>query len=277
MNKIKPRHADKNELLSRITCVDAAALLGLRTVQKNGKLYLECPFHESILGKPDRNIGNCVSRQEDGYATCHCFACGGTGNPIRMTMAALSLDFCAATDYLAKCLAPDLLEERAFPERNDRGGKGYKPRRFFPYSRSDMQFIGLHTSDVLFSPVTECSSRMDGEIVRSYEQVTGHAYPWDMNDPDPTAESRTEYYLCEQVNDSLGDLYNEDKEMFFSITCGKAEEFAGLLKQRLALIRKTLPKGKARSVMEFELKKAIDRAESILERLTEDWEDMVPA
>lgn len=114
MKKIEKRmHADKERVLDEVSCIDAATELGLMMKEKSGKVYLECPFHEKMIGKPDRHIGNCVISKD--ARRCYCYACNGSGDAIEMVMAVEGLSFCEATDlyiplcFLLICLAVALL------------------------------------------------------------------------------------------------------------------------------------------------------------------------
>ena len=99
-------HASKKSVLESISCLDAAYALGLRTKIKGRYTYVECPFHTSRIGKPDKCIGNC--KISDNGKNCYCFSCNGSGNAIEMVMAYEGLNFCEATDWLAQTCAPEL-------------------------------------------------------------------------------------------------------------------------------------------------------------------------
>ena len=135
MKKIEKRmHADKERVLDEVSCVDAATELGLMMKEKSGKVYLECPFHEKMIGKPDRHIGNCVISKD--ARRCYCYACNGSGDAIEMVMAVEGLSFCEATDWLAERRAPHLLEDE---------NKKKTRRRKCPFSDEDFSSIGIHT------------------------------------------------------------------------------------------------------------------------------------
>ena len=141
------KHASYKDVLDAVSIEDACELNGIRI--RPGDKSVLCPFHEQRLGKPDRNFGNAFVRHgKNGYGVITCYACGGSGNAIDVTMAAQGMSFCEATDYLAAEKAPWLLNGKISLHKKDA----------FPFTDREMQLLGLGAKKPAFVPVGNADS-----------------------------------------------------------------------------------------------------------------------
>lgn len=117
--------------------LDALAMaeeLGLEVIRKGRNHYIRCPEHEKRLGKPDRNINNCII-DHDGY---HCFACGAHGNAIRLGQA-VGLSFVGSLEMAltaAGCDPADFQTDGYMPKEADT----------FPLTQEELDMIGLKST-----------------------------------------------------------------------------------------------------------------------------------
>lgn len=206
-------HADKKELLNKVSCIDAADALGLAIKMKSGTVYIECPYHENVLGKKDRHIGNCkISR--DGKR-CHCFACNGDGNAISMVMAAANLSFSDATDWLAERKAPELISKDWYCQSDTSHKK-------CPYSKNDFKKIGLHEGGDILVPVNISASKYEAKKTVN-DMKYSIVYPEQIGNRCPT-EKENFVIQCKRERVSLADLYITDIDAFFALVIPKAIE-----------------------------------------------------
>lgn len=202
-------HASKKDVLNSVSCLDTAYALGLRTKIKGRYTYVECPFHISRIGKPDKCIGNC--RISDNGKNCYCFSCGGSGNAIEMVMVYEDLNFCEATDWLAQVCAPDLLSDK---------WKNSISKKACPYTKEQFDVIGIHTESIPF-PVNMVSSKKtdrenlgNGELLYEeslHHQISG-SEKWNGN-----------ILVCKRSSLKIQDLYKEDQKNFYEIIIPKAK------------------------------------------------------
>ena len=243
MKKIEKRmHADKERVLDEVSCIDAATELGLMMKEKSGKVYLECPFHEKMIGKPDRHIGNCVISKD--ARRCYCYACNGSGDAIEMVMAVEGLSFCEATDWLAERRAPHLLEDE---------NKKKTRRRKCPFSDADFSSIGIHTTDVLL-PVGTSSSKYEaynrGNGTRKF---TDSAYQADGT-----------LLLCRKARISIQDIYFDSQSAFWSIVRPKAEEACKKYREQIRSLKQNVPDNILKELCLEELQHKMETAKKFL-------------
>ena len=242
MEKIKRMHADKNRVLNEVSCAETAIELGLMMKEKNGKIYLECPFHEKMIGKPDRHIGNCVI-SKDGHR-CYCYACNGSGDAIEMVMAVEGLSFCEATDWLAERRAPHLLEENV--------GKK-KSIQKCPFSDEDFSVIGIHTAEAIL-PTGICYSKYE-----AYNREDGRRNFTDiLYQPDGTL------LLCRKARISIKEIYFDSPSTFWSIVKPKAEEAFKLYREQIRSMKQNVSENDLREMCIDELRLKMEIAKKFL-------------
>lgn len=132
-------HASKKSVLESISCLDAAYALGLRTKIKGRYTYVECPFHTSRIGKPDKCIGNC--KISDNGKNCYCFSCNGSGNAIEMVMAYEGLNFAKQLIGWHKLVLPSYYLTN---------GKYSHQRRYVPIQKNNLMWLVFILNQLLF-------------------------------------------------------------------------------------------------------------------------------
>lgn len=208
MEKMKPLHADKKEVLEIVSCYKAAQFMGLKmkTNSRTNRISIECPFHEERLGQADRHIGNCKISKNG--KICYCFSCNGSGNAIDMVMAHEKLSFCEAVDWLASMEAPELISEDWIEQKGSN-------RNVCPFSKKDFEIIGIHTEDAVF-PVGMASSKFEARK---------HSLCYtDILYPDQFTSDKEGYgvLLCVRDHISITDIWKENRSLFISIVEPKA-------------------------------------------------------
>ena len=204
--KIVARHADKKEVLSVVTCDQAAMALGLRIRNVSGRLSVICPFHMQNLGKEDYSLGNCLISEDK--KKCMCYACGGHGDAIQMVQSYLGLSFTEATDWLAGECAPYLIGEE--------WNKNTAPKRRFPFAEDEMNRIGLQMQVSAMCPNALYESK--------YEARHGKT-PYDsISSVEEFTDTATEegVMTCIKKTVTLDSVYWEDPAMFWQIVMPKA-------------------------------------------------------
>ena len=234
----KVKHATKSDVLDEVTCIDAADELGLRMVTRNGRVYVECPFHFREFGKKDRNIGNCIISKNGRH--CHCFACGGDGNAIDMVMAYESLSFCDATDWLAERRAPHLLQEMG----SEKGQK--RDNKKCPFSEEEFHIIGIHTSEVSL-PYSMASSKYEANKLKKESDGKSLKGYWEVMYPDAFGDDYV--LLCHKGLLSIREIFRENKALFWSIVEPKATEACEKYRHLIDMTLEVMPEGDLRDAV----------------------------
>lgn len=234
----KAVHASKSDVLDEVTCIEAADELGLGMVTRNGRVYVECPFHLKEFGKRDRNIGNCIISKNGRH--CHCFACGGDGNAIDMVMAYESLSFCDATDWLAEKRAPHLLLDTEAEKGKKRDNKKC------PFSEEEFQIIGIHTSEVSL-PYAMVSSKYDANKKRMESEGKSSKSYREIIYPDASEDGYV--LICHKGIISIRDIFRENKALFWSIVEPKAMEACEKYRHLIDVALDVMPEGELRDAV----------------------------
>lgn len=234
----KSIHASKSDVLDEVTCIDAADELGLGVVTKNGRVYVECPFHFREFGKSDRNIGNCIISKNGRH--CHCFACGGDGNAIDMVMAYENMTFCDATDWLAERRAPHLLQEM-----ESENGKKMDNKKC-PFTEEEFHIIGIHTSEVSL-PYAMAFSKYNANRRNRQTEVKSSKVYREVMYPDASEDGYV--LLCHKGHLSIRDIFRENKALFWSIVEPKAMEACEKYRHLIDLALNVIPEGELRDAV----------------------------
>lgn len=243
-------HASKKSVLESISCLDAAYALGLRAKIKGRYTYVECPFHTSRIGKPDKCIGNC--KISDNGKNCYCFSCNGSGNAIEMVMAYKGLNFCEATDWLAQTCAPELLSDE---------WKIFTPKKICPYTKEQFDVIGIHTESTPL-PVNMVSSKKTGRENANYGELL---YEESLHHQMTGSEKQNgNLLLCTRSQLKIQEIYQEDQKIFYEIIIPKAK---AAHKKYMKMFKKTkmLPQNDLTILILEELSKKIKTTELFIE------------
>ena len=130
------------ELQSNADPEVVAEAFGIPMEVKANRVSIECPSHYRVLGKRDGRLGNCVLTNH-GY---HCFACGTTGNVIRMVADYLNMPLDTFEDTLA---VAGEIASKCYPEYIEEDGKEFRqkaPARKRPFDLNDQELarLGFH-------------------------------------------------------------------------------------------------------------------------------------
>jgi len=243
------RHASKEELFERVNILDVADFFGLRVEKRFDRYAIECPFHESVLGKPDRNLGNCVTSSNNGFRTCHCFSCGESGNVVKVAMAQTGLKYSEAIDYLAEHLAPDLLEEERTELKT--------AKQICPVSQEELEAIGLVTQSSVIRALNAGGSRREA-LGCSTDTVLRLSIP-----------EIPEFTACDIESVPFRNFYAESPEAALVMMQGKAQERKESLQALLSRIS-MFPDGQMRFVIETDVHKTVRKVEDILDKIKEE-------
>ena len=207
------KHASYKEVLNAVSIEDACELNGIRIRQEDQSVL--CPFHEQQIGKPDRNYGNAfIRRGRNGYGIIKCFACGGHGNAIEVTMAAQGMSFCEAVDYLAKEKAPWLLN----------GNANFQKKDTFPFTDREMRLLGLGAKAPVYIPVGNADSAYTLKHVQD-ENSSCYDILWYGVTIDKIETEETDAVAMKRLPEiTIRDLYQEDPKGFAAIASSKAVE-----------------------------------------------------
>lgn len=239
-NKQIELHADKDSLLSVVSCYDVADTLGLKMIKKGNNTYVECPYHFRRLGKSDKKLGNCVISRNGRY--CNCFACGGHGDAISMVMAQRGMEFCDAVDWLAEIYAPELLSENY---------TNVAVKKCI-YSKEQFAAIGIKTNSFLVPfgiEDSKCSAR------KKYPTA-------DISYPDcfrnhqsnhPITDPRHYVLVCSRQEINISEVYRDSKDAFYSIVIPKAKDTKERCLQSIHSIKANFPEGLAKDIFLQEL------------------------
>lgn len=218
-------HADKKQLLDIVNCNDAAEALGLKKIRKNGKWYVECPFHPHLVGRKDRHIGNCYITESGRF--CKCWSCGGKGNAIDMVVNYLNLPFSEAVDWLAAQKAPQLINDTWVES-----AKAAERKKPCPISSDDLESIGMKTTEIQ-CPIGMAASKYEARM--SGMDFDSILYP-------EIADEGDDYViLCKNVMYSPQDLFETSEQEFYRLVLDKAAAVKKNCEESMALLAKTLP------------------------------------
>ena len=246
------KYANYKDVLESVSCEDAANMLGLKMVKKGGNTYVQCPFHEKILGKRDAHIGNCSIY--DHGKRCHCWSCGGNGNAIEMVMAYLDLPFKQAVDQLAEGVAPHLIRDQG----TDRDKQ---PRKIYPFTEQELELLGFCFENVQ-RPVNAAGSAFSvrpGNWRSSFYDWDAEAIGWN------TLQYEGDHvvlYKTDRMTPS--DLF--EIPAWKEIVRNKGTERIGRCKEALSSL-KTIPKTWLRIGIEKEIEQMIGDIEKILTKI----------
>lgn len=124
---------DAERIKKDADAIAVAKYIGMEVIQKGSRFYVRCPGHEKRLGKPDKQIGNCVLTDK-GY---FCFACREKVSTVDMVMEFTGCSYPEALETIADtCGGIDLY-------RMDGSSRQQKPTTLKP---DDLEVIGLNPS-----------------------------------------------------------------------------------------------------------------------------------
>lgn len=82
---------DYQKITEDLTPYDVCRYLGIKTRQSGKNIFIRCPAHEKVMGRADKNIGNCILGNSFRYAF-KCFSCGAYGSVLDLIAYEMDLD-----------------------------------------------------------------------------------------------------------------------------------------------------------------------------------------
>ena len=217
------KHASYREVLDAVSIEDACELNGIRI--RPGDKGVICPFHEQRIGRPDRNYGNAfIRRGKNGYGIITCYACGGSGNAIDVTMAVQGMSFCEATDYLAAEKAPWLLKKNVILHKKDT----------FPFTDREMKLLGLGAKKPAYAPIGNADSVYTLKHIQD-ENSSSYDVLWYGVQIDKIVSEEADAVAMRQLPEmNIRILYADDPIGFAAIASSKAVEALNWYKRQKA-------------------------------------------
>lgn len=193
---------DKEKILEDINIFEYVKDMGIPYYSNGRTVSIHCPCHSEVLGKEDKNFGNCIlTSSGKGF---FCFACQKGGSIIDLSQHLYGYNYTEALASLASYLGdPSLYTED--------GTFLSEIRMPFPFTNEELETIGLQQRVTVRCPVNEYYSKADVPSGLKAE-------------PSFIGEEPTYTGVRETIENPLYDLFIEDAQTFYDMVFLKTIE-----------------------------------------------------
>ncbi len=192
---------DVEKIIEDANIFDYVKEKGIPYYSNGRSVSIHCPSHLEILGKEDRNFGNCVlSYSGRGY---YCYACQKGGSIIGLAQRVFDYNFLEACASIV-----EFLGEPSLYLQDPNGFESFAYANPMPFTSEELETIGIIQNITTSCPVNETSSKLN----LPHNIATKASYCVVDGDEVPT------YTLINEKRErALYDLFTEDRQAYYDM------------------------------------------------------------